>query len=504
MKNIAIVNGLKLSSFAYNEIASGKNAPGMVSEYAGSIPGVEESILLLPEGPEDGASLPGFTCRRLSTCTLHELMLKLQELSEGYENIFYFYADCPFLDSELTERMFKNHQKYFADYTFADGYPYGLSPEILRPKVLKPLQDSATGCRAHGQTAVIKRDSIFELIKKDINAFDIETEIAPSDLRVLRISLSADSKRNFLLLKRIYEHGGKTAVSICNILKEKPEIQHTLPALFSIQIVEGCPQLCTYCPYPKFSIKSTGKKDEMRLSKFESLIHRIEDFCDDAVISISLWGEPSYHSNIMDIILSVLNRKHLRLFIETSCVGWNSNIFYEIAKRGGKSPDWIVSLDANTPEMYGQLRGPQFDEACAAIEILLTYFPGHVYVQAVRMKSNEEDLESFYRQWKKKTGNVIIQKYDHFCGYLPERKVTDLSPLVRFPCWHIKRDVNIYIDGRVPLCREDVNSQYNLGNVFSDDLEEIWSKMEKYYLAHLKKDYPEICKKCDEYYTFNF
>ncbi|GAH39463.1 unnamed protein product, partial [marine sediment metagenome] len=285
---------------------------------------------------------------------------------------------------------------------------------------------------------------------------------------------------------------------------DKAEILRTLPSFFSIQIVEGCPQLCSYCPYPVFSIKTTGKKGEMPLNDFKNILNNIEGLCEDAVINISLWGEPAYHSHISEIVQAALDRRGFRVIIETSGIGWDSEVFTEIAKNNKKSLDWVVSLDANKPEMYQHLRGPGFEEAQKTIEALLACFPEHVYIQAVRMKDNEEELEEFYRQWKKKSDHVIIQKYDSFCGFLPDRKVTDLSPLKRFPCWHIKRDVNILIDGRIPLCREDIDCQYVLGSLFGDDLEQVWARGEKYYLDHLLGCYPELCKKCDEYYTFNF
>ena len=120
------------------------------------------------------------------------------------------------------------------------------------------------------------------------------------------------------------------------------------------------------------------------------------------------------------------------------------------------------------------------------------------------MKETEEDLEDFFRHWQAKTDNVIIQKYDHFSGRLPERKVTDLSPLKRLACWHMKRDFHILLNGDVPLCREDISSEHLLGNIFKDPIAGIWNNGEAYYRDHLQGDYPEICKKCDEYYTYNF
>jgi spiro-SPASM protein len=111
------------------------------------------------------------------------------------------------------------------------------------------------------------------------------------------------------------------------------------------------------------------------------------------------------------------------------------------------------------------------------------------------------------RAWRTSTnqgGKVIVQKYDPFCGFLPDRRVTDLSPLKRFPCWHLKRDVAVLMDGSVCLCREDLKGEHVLGNIAKQSLEEIWAAGDRFYRDHLQERYPELCKKCDEYYSFNF
>ena len=120
------------------------------------------------------------------------------------------------------------------------------------------------------------------------------------------------------------------------------------------------------------------------------------------------------------------------------------------------------------------------------------------------MEESEEALESFYRYWKERTERVIIQKYSTFGGILPQRKVTDLSPIQRFPCWHLKRDLHILIDGTVPICREDVRKTTAIGNVFDEPLTEIWERQGEWYTRHIAGDYPDLCRDCDEYYTFNY
>jgi spiro-SPASM protein len=278
----------------------------------------------------------------------------------------------------------------------------------------------------------------------------------------------------------------------------------------------------------------------METGRFEALLEKIAAFSGDAVIDLSLWGELALHPEKMNLVGAVLSRPELALVIETSGLGWKAEELEkaadiarnEAAKPGRKNPlpplSWIVSLDAADPGRYREIRGPGFSEAADCAKKLFSLFPKDAYVQAVRTAGAEDDIERFYRSWKEiapnGTANIIIQKYDDFCGALPKKQASDLSPVKREPCWHILRDLPVLIDGRVPLCREDpgcleaeVPSAEGgengapggaegriLGNVFNDSLEAIWSRGESFYREQCGKKYAGPCERCDEYYTYNF
>jgi spiro-SPASM protein len=502
MKNTALINAVGLSSYALTELPEGGSVFSRVLDYCKTLPDVQEYLLITDKKTKARSDFSRYLKSKTNLIvrdnwSIKDLLECMREKSGDDSHIFYFYGDCPFLDSELTHRMFTNHLKYFADYSFADGYPYGLTPEILSTATITPLFHLADDSSLH-------RGSLFSVIKKDINSFDIETEISERDLRLLRVSLTADKRRNLILIERLMEKGFTDTASIVDALQKSPELMRTLPAFFNVQIVEGCPQNCSHCPYPKIRDPKTGKQDEMDLEDFQKILNSIESFCDDAVVSVSLWGEPAYHSRIEELIQSVLSRDKLDLIVESSGIGWQEGVFNRIKDSSYGEPQWIISLDAWNSEVYETLRGEGFDEAIKTVNRLKEIFPGRVYVQAVRMQENEDDMEHFFRNWKASLDNVIIQKYDHFCGKLTDKRVTDLSPLKRFPCWHVKRDVTVLLDGCVVLCREDLSNEYVLGNVLKEDLKEIWQRGEDFYLRHIKEDYPEICRNCDEYYTYNF
>jgi len=441
--------------------------------------------------------------------------------AEGFARVFISWADCPFLDPAFTAILHEKHVKYAAEYTFADGYPYGLCPEILDRGILPVLAKLSEG----KQTAVT-RNIIFDTIKKDINSFDIETDIAPTDLRHLRLELACDTKRNTMLCKSLE---GITAANYGDVIKTRAESLRTLPAFYAVQIVGKCPFECAYCPYPAFCLSGKGKSpglsatkrtDTMQLSDFSLLVKRIAEFSGDAVVSLSLWGECSFHPEIASFVECVLAYPGLSVLIETTGLGWQKSALVKMAEvvsaavprtNGQKPVNWIISLDAVGSGCYGLAHGINsaeadnlIREAISTTEKLQILFPGTVWPQIVRMNENEVELETFYRFWKEKYAQVIVQKHDHFCKSIIDRRVADLSPLTRNPCWHIKRDMCILLDGTVPSCKEDLYAERSYGNALADRLSDIWERTGAVYTQHTKCNYEGMCGACDEYYTYNF
>jgi spiro-SPASM protein len=455
----------------------------------------------------------------------------LSRAGEGFDLSYFCWADTPFLDAGLAGEIAARHLRGAAEYSYADGWPDGLAPEILSPGTAGIL------ARINGDNeAPVERDAIFAVLQKDINAFDIETEISAVDLKQHRLNLAACSRRGLLLLKRFWEAGISgvtgTAEFAARLVVERPGLLRGLPAFYPVEVVSACPQRCPVCPYPKssafqfvdiFNGGAPAKNDFplMKPDDFSRLLDKIEDFSGDGVIDLSLWGEVALHPQRIELAGEVLRRPALSLVIETSGVGWGRADFETLAreaasaaprKNGMAALSWIVSLDSNDEAEYRNVRGEGFDAALLSARTLVSLFPKDAYIQALRMKGNEVYIEKFYRFWKEAGANVIVQKYDSFCGLLPDREAADLSPVNRAPCWHIMRDMPILLDGSVPVCRqaqisgdfEAVGLPGALGNVFSEDMDTVWRRGAAIYERHCALNYDGPCSRCDEYYTFNF
>jgi len=301
--------------------------------------------------------------------------------------------------------------------------------------------------------------------------------------------------------------GEENVLAICEAAKDDLRVLKTVPAFYNIQIEGKVFSKTAFSPYQEIDSR-------MDFKAFESLAKKIKTFSNNAVVSLSLFGEAALHPDFDKFILCLV-KEALSVFVEidggflpdflqTSAYKNIVSSLSELEQR--KRLCFVVLLDAATQKTFESFHAGELQKAADAIKTLSADF-SETYPQFIRVHENEDELEAFYRYWSDKAspsnGKIIVQKYDHFCGRLPDKKPADLAPLEREPCWHLRRDMDILLDGSVPLCR-DLYDKEKLGNALQDDLADIWQKKDSLLAEHINKDYKGPCGNCDEYYTFNF
>ena len=454
-----------------------------------------------------------------SVCKLLEKMSKLAKEKEA-DTIIFSFDDLPFINVELTEKLTKQHSEYHSEYTFADGYPYGFTPEVINAGSIAIMAKLAETNLKEAGLKPVSRSCIYDFIKSDINSFEVETLIAPSDWRLLRLSFSTASKSDFLSSSALSDIADSklSADELAKIASVSLPVLKSLPKFYSIQISDKVNFRTIYSPLSA-GLKASDKM--MAYEDFESLINQIVDLSKEAVISLSVYGEPLTHPDFLKFVECVLSKKNLCLFIESDgllvspelCEGLKTLVEKYSEKPNLPYPKFMMALqlDAVSASCYKIIHekadDTDFQKALQSVSMLSQALPGCIYPQFVRMNENEAELEAFFRYWNEKTsptaGNFIIQKYDSMAGALPERKPADLSPLERNVCWHLRRDMTILSDGTVPACRACLASS-SLGNVFKEDLESVWHKNDDILKEQIEKKLSVMCGKCDEFYTFNF
>ena len=542
MKNIVFLLSDFDTDYPYRKIFEGKSsfeksldwAFSLSSKVYVAIGGKYKSLAEEECKDKNVTVLKNEGCEKWTRGSLVSLMAEKAGV-EGAENLIFSLADRPFLDTGLSEKLLESHKKYLAEWTFADGYPEGFAPEIIDTGCLKILSELSLSSFSIPASKKADSSTLSALIMTDVNSFEVETVLAEEDYRMLRLNFSTSLYENFLASQNLFLAALENKVpfdaeSLSLLASKTLSVQRTVPSFYNIQISAKTNHSSLYSPYEKALEKSEGFKSPfMSLENFKKIVDDAASYSKKATIGLSLWGECLLVPDIISYAEAVLSHKELSLLIETDGILLDGELvskFEELcSKLGRKSEDdinFIVSLDARKGEVYSLLHPDSapssFSKAENAVSLLSSVFEG-VYPQMLRMNENEDELESFYRYWSAKDspsrGKVLIQKYDNFCGFLPDRKSADLSPLERNVCWHLKRDFCILLDGSVIPCRECIVSS-SVGNVFEEGIEKIWKKMEIFTEKQMKAlpfiksentcecEIEEKCGKCDEYYIFNF
>ncbi|NIZ46631.1 spiro-SPASM protein [Entomospira nematocerorum] len=490
MTTIAIIDKREFSSYAQSPWYKYSNTLEAVREKLSFVDsiytlGYSDADLLIPQ-----------------ESSLHEIISVIHQMITEPCWIIYADAQAPLCDSHLLQEMIETSKKYHVQYHFAEGYPKGWSFPIIDSRILPLLLPLAMSSLIPHQDA--SSNFFFEIMRPNLNDFDIETTLSPKDLRLLRIDLRRNNKSNNTICHKFYDNGLTTTEALMEQSSQLVTLSMGLPAYYNFQISSDCPQKCLYCPYP--TMKTFNNHYMIDVSSFTLLLDKIVAFSGEAIIGLSLLGEPSLHPEFPHIMKSVLAHPSLKLHIETSGIGWKEESLTTLTELDPTRFSLIVSLDGHNSHEYKQVRGDQFSEVQQFIDKILQIesLKNSIWIQRMRINELEDGLQLFYQTMKKRHPQLIIQKYHDYAGTLDKNLQIDLSPIHRHPCWALKREISIYPDGTIHLCRVDIYAQHILGNIYHNTLEEIWHNIQEIFLQHANHIYPPICQNCEEYYIYTF
>jgi len=433
--------------------------------------------------------------------TIYNLLKEINDKLKNCENIMIIYADSPFTGLESTKKLWDMHYRYKSEYSYTENYPDGYGVEFLSEYTLKKLVQVASG-----NDEPLTKTSISKLINFDINAYDVEVDISNIDLRKERLSLYADCKRNYLSLKMALEYIKKNPIDLTFddlmiLINEYPQFMRQTPSYIEIELTNDCKAKCISCPRNKMT-RNIGYMD---LDKYRLFLKNLNNFVDEAVIAFTYMGEPTLHPNFTDFIVETSKYKGFRLIVETSAYALFTETLHDIINNSNNPPEIIFSLDASNEQLYNIIRkDSNFENAEANASYYLKNNPEKSYLQVVKSKDNNEDTDNFFTRWRQYKDRIVVQQYNDYRKNLLDKKIIDLSPINRFACWHLQRDLNILYTGDVIFCKQDYDGERIIGNVFEEDIASIWKKLENYFIEDHKGNINKFCENCTEWFTFNF
>lgn len=262
-----------------------------------------------------------------------------------------------------------------------------------------------------------------------------------------------------------------------------------------IEITNNCNLHCSFCS------EVTRPRQYMSLEEFEIILKKIKDYTD--IIYLHIKGEPLLHPNIIEF-LKLAEKYNLKVNLTT-----NGTLFPNLSKELSN----CKSLNKINFSLHSENSIPNY---CKKIFESVENLSKNIIViyRLWTLKNNEldekstiivEKLKEHYKLSKeiveklKTTNNIkinpqiYVDKDNEFiwpsinnhksCGY----------------CHALKTHIGILVDGTVVPCCLDSDGIINLGNIFTNTLEEIinspkYQKLKKSFQDRNPSE--ELCKSC--------
>ncbi len=408
------------------------------------------------------------------------------------ESLVFFPSLYPLHDTALSQKLEAIHDKYIAEVSFVENAPEGLCPLFVHRDFFTTIEEE----NLNPETL-----SLREFTEKNINLFQAEVHFEDPDYRMLRLDFSGSNVDSLELSNRFLKKAGGdwNYSQIDNAVKSFPEILLSRPWYFEIELSTECNYACNFCP----RTIAMPQPDNLSTEILDSIVSYIDSLPDAAAVALGGLGEPMQHPQFSTILEKLLNQKKIHtVVLETN--GQFLQTLHPFATNHAAQKKLNVIININSLEKYSELHGAQFPgEQLKGWAAIIRENPVKTYMQVLKITDNEEEIDSLYSYADQHGFEFLFQKYNNYAGLMPQRRVSDMTPLERTACWHLRRDLFIRANGDVAFCKQDVQGARTRGNLLQTSLPQLYSSIQQDWKEHAAGQYNEICAACDEYYTFN-
>ena len=418
-----------------------------------------------------------------------------KDIDEIY--LAYFSGLSPLVDINLSKILIEKHKRYLSQYSFSENLPPGIVPTLISREFISTIPDNLN-TRFH------------DFLIKNINNYDTEIYYESPDLRNYRLDFTLNSKRSIdITLDLLKINNDLDYKSILPELKKNPSLFRSGPSYIEVELYRGCDYSCTFCPRNSLSKDRDG--EYITKIYLKNVYNQLNLISNKYTICFGGMGEPLHHPEFTDILnVSILDDNISEIIIETALYTNLDNLvqFLEnLNQEDRKKLTFIINISTIKEESYKSLypnSKQTLNELLNKIYTLKKILgKNSIYVQILKIQEIETQIEDYFNFFENQDIQIILQKYNSYANTLPEKRVSDLTPINRDFCWHLARDLYIQSNGNVSACKqvEDVI----LGNIKKDSINQIWinnsERFSKSFLTYTCGDLP--CTSCDEWYTFN-
>jgi len=265
------------------------------------------------------------------------------------------------------------------------------------------------------------------------------------------------------------------------------EFNQLIPITFIVETMLGCDLKCPECAIGGNRI--TKKRGWMRFEQFKIIADKIRSFC--RLLFLHHNGEPMLNKDIFKMI------EYASSFTATNISTNGQSLTEEKAEKLIKSgvTDIIVSIDGFSQKVYEQYRvGGSAGKALWALKMLQDFNRKYgnkvrILPQYIVFKHNQHEMNLFrdfchsihLQPFYKDPFILSGSKFEHADN--PEYRrpyYADIASLrqAMTDCLTPKQDFTILLDGTCVLCCADNNGLTNYGNIYEQDVLDIWNSPE--------------------------
>ena len=235
--------------------------------------------------------------------------------------------------------------------------------------------------------------------------------------------------------------------------------------IVEIEINSACNLACSYCPNREFD---RIEKGVMSLQDYDRIISQLVEINFKGRISHEFYGEPTLHPHYVEIVRrtkKALPDTSIQLY--TNGTRLTKKLFTEILEAGLDT--FIVTKQEETPSIV-------FDETIKEL--------------------SSKEME--HVQYRRHDEMILTNRG----GAMPD---IGLGAQHLLPCFVPTMLITITVKGSVLPCFEDFFQKHSMGNIFTEELVDIWNKEEfvnfrKNLRSGLRHKY-EACKNCNRIQT---
>jgi radical SAM protein with 4Fe4S-binding SPASM domain len=290
----------------------------------------------------------------------------------------------------------------------------------------------------------------------------------------------------------------------------KFELVTDFPLFLQLDMNQNCNLRCPHCIIGNPELKEKYYSNEtLSWDDYKSIVQEGENH---GCPSLSPQGnnEPLLIKDLEKYIKFAYDHKFIDIMMNT-----NALLLSEERAKGLLDSGLTrlrFSLDAATPETYSKVRpGSDYKKVVSNIERFLNLKASGGYALPVvgtsfcKMSVNEQELETFFRQWEDKVDIVTVQTFvppildKDFSAYYSKEQFELRKNMMDFRCPQPFQRVTIRNYDITPCCAM-FSTRLKIGKVRINSIHEAWNseKMNRLRELHRNGEYAQndICRKC--------